>query len=147
MPPPLRPKQKRLGPRHLVAQANSVGSFSPSFGLLCQTPRPPGGSPLPLPTDSLPLPCYATQVHPVLHPWHPTLTSLHPWGAPPPRGCCQTYQEGGHGRKAGQHGAAAGARSLRAKPHCQHDHTLSSQPPPQEVQQAVRVHPVSEGEQ
>lgn len=42
MPPPLRPKQKRLGPRHLVAQANSVGSFSPSFGLLCQTPSPAG---------------------------------------------------------------------------------------------------------
>jgi len=41
MPPPLRPKQKKF-PRHLNAQTSSVGSFSPSFGLLCQTPSPAG---------------------------------------------------------------------------------------------------------
>merc|ERR1719289_525777 len=41
MPPPLRPKQKKF-PRHLSAQTSSVGSFSPSFGLLCQTPSPAG---------------------------------------------------------------------------------------------------------
>jgi len=40
MPPPLRPKQKRLGPRHLTAP--SIGSFSPSFGMLGQTPSPTG---------------------------------------------------------------------------------------------------------
>jgi len=40
MPPPLRPKQKRLGPRHLAPP--SIGSFSPSFGLLGQTPSPAG---------------------------------------------------------------------------------------------------------
>merc|ERR1719422_909187 len=41
MPPPLRPKQKRFH-RHLSSQTGSVGSFSPSFGLLCQTPSPAG---------------------------------------------------------------------------------------------------------
>jgi len=43
MPPPLRPKQKRF-PKYLTARssANSVGSFSPSFGLLGQTPSPAG---------------------------------------------------------------------------------------------------------
>jgi len=40
MPPPLRPKQKRV-PRHL--NPPSIGSFSPSFGMLGLTPSPAAG--------------------------------------------------------------------------------------------------------
>lgn len=41
-PPPLKHKQKRLSPRYIKASTSSIGSFSPSFGQLCNTPSPVG---------------------------------------------------------------------------------------------------------